>query len=199
MLVEIDSDDLYLTTASDVQTSGFLPSGVSFCTCTYLNWGFWGGILENSSGAGVFPGYDAVVNLGTWVAGEVAVTMPSSGTASYVGHLIGSVHTTTDLYLAAGKYTQSVDFGAGTSNITVTSFDSTNYVKTGASITNPTWSATATSQSGLARNMTLTGAFFQGGGDQTQSVGGGFKIIEDKKTPATSSYNASGIFAADKQ
>ncbi len=191
----VTSDSLYFTTAGDgLQTSGFLPAGVSFCTCSYLSWGFWGGTVLDASGK------LAVMHLGTWVAGENAVSVPTSGVASYLGHIIGNVNNAGNLYLAAGKYQQTVSFGAGShsSNITVTSFDSVNYSVTGAVNAGTTFSASLAPSDASTKVMSVEGSFFQGGGDQIQAVGGNFQI-KNAGSIASSTYTATGIFAADKQ
>jgi hypothetical protein len=93
---------------------------LTVCQCDYTRWGFWSLKIQ---------GTDASV-LGTWAAGRPSQfgDMPTTGTASYVGHVIAQVGTDSgSLRQAVGNFSNTVDFGARTGSVAVTGLDNTNY------------------------------------------------------------------------
>jgi len=78
---------MFMVNQEVVSTTGFLPSGVSFCDCQYLEWGYW-----LAEGRDASSNVDRI-HLATWVAGDLTdiVDLPSTGSATYNGHLNGSV------------------------------------------------------------------------------------------------------------
>ena len=173
--------------------TNFLPTGVTFCSCQYLEWGYW--IAEVTPSANTFRDR---IHLATWVAGEVSQLANLSsltGTASYSGHAVGSVSTGGAIYQAAGTYTSTVNFdnpAASTTNIT--NFDGANYTGSGITIGSGTSGLNnfIGSLTGVGRTVALTGSFIAGGGDAAAEVGGNF-IIDGGST-----YRAAGIIAAKK-
>ncbi|MCH9050001.1 MAG: FecR domain-containing protein [Proteobacteria bacterium] len=184
----VDNALLYMVTdVLEEGGSGFLPAGVDFCLCEFLQWGFWGGDLELSSGDHLR------IHLANWVAGELPalLDMPTTGTATYSGHAIGTVNNDGDIYQAVGGFSQTYDFAAeGVKTFSVTDFDTVSYsgdlFAGGAEFV-----GTGSDTGGSGRTIFLGGAFFSGGGDPVAQVGGSFSIDGPD-------YEASGIFAADQ-
>lgn len=179
--------ELYFVTASVVDTQGFLPAGVEVCDCDFLTWGFWGGDLTDINGD------RATIHLATWVAGGDpcnGCTLPTLGTAIFSGHMIGTVLNNGDVYLAAGGYNQTVNFGPSNSytfDVDVTSFDGQNFSISGAPGTGGQFAAQATTG---GRDLIIRGSFFgDGNNNPVAEVGGGFNING-------ANYQASGNFAA---
>jgi hypothetical protein len=89
-------------------------SGAPYCT-----WGIITGEIETAST------FERVI--GFWTAGSVAdlVQIPSSGSASYKGHMVASVLHNNALYMEHGDATFTVNFAASASSgtLTVTNFD----------------------------------------------------------------------------
>ena len=70
------------------------PEGVDeskLCSCDFLTWGYWAADVPGASSSET-PGQRDLVALGTWVAGKLptAADIPTTGTASYAGHAVGS-------------------------------------------------------------------------------------------------------------
>ena len=192
---EVTNARLYLVT--DALASGdFLPAGVDFCQCEFLEWGFWGGDL----GLDLEPGSDHVrVHLANWVAGEIpALDMPMEGIATYSGHAIGTVLNNEGeveaIYQAVGGFSQTYDFATGSGEFSITDFDGADYGGGVGAIPGQENRFTGSGFGNLeaARDISLNGAFYKGGGDPVAAVGGGFNITSG------TGYQASGIFAADK-
>ena len=129
------SGNLVLTTAADLVTSGFIPAGVSLCTCTFLTTGFLFGDRQDFN---LSPNRTAT-QLATWVAGvpssagQLVGIAPAS--ATYSGHLFGTVVNGSAVYQAIGGISLGFSFGAGNfqfTSVDITNFDGTNYSKTAA-------------------------------------------------------------------
>ncbi|WP_123193776.1 FecR domain-containing protein [Pannonibacter phragmitetus] len=94
------------------------------CSCAFLEWGYWGTSLVTDN---PYPAADDVaqVHLGTWAAGRILGPndLPSSGSASYQGHAVGSVVNGGSQYLAAGDFNMSVDFASRHGTATISNFD----------------------------------------------------------------------------
>ncbi|SHL58841.1 FecR domain-containing protein [Roseibium suaedae] len=103
--------------------------GVNRCTCAFLEWGYWGASVQlngEDAAANLTNGerYDNM-HLGTWVAGNATASadLPTSGTATYAGHAVGSVVNNGAQYLAAGNFGLEVDFAARNATAAITNFD----------------------------------------------------------------------------
>jgi len=185
-------------------SNGFLPTGVTVCTCTFLTWGFWSADIDRTSGTA------ELVHLANWVAGVVptaADIVALTGTASYSGHAIGTVFNAGGVYQAIGDFTAAVNFGTEAITGTITKFDGVDFgysatisssggsILRGASAASNLFSGSITLDSPTGRSGSLIGSFMSGaglGGDISSNMGGHFQI-EDNST-----YSASGIFAAAK-
>ncbi len=181
----------------DSTSLGFIPSGVSFCNCQALQWGFWGSdIVQNG-------GVRDRTHLATWVAGTAANAVDIAslgGSATYNGHAIGTVirgsGASARTYLAVGNYSQTYNFASDTGTLAITSFDGTNYSGTISGVSAAQAHRFTGSLSGdtiTSRTGSLGGAFFTGSGDNARYAGGQFGIEDN-----TNGYFAAGIFAAEK-
>ncbi|HEX2890746.1 FecR domain-containing protein [Vineibacter terrae] len=180
---------VFAVTQSSVPVQNLLPSGVSFCDCQYLSWGYWAGDVRYDSGPRA--GQRDRMHLGTWVAGELAsvAQIPVYGTASYSGHIIGNVTNGNDRYVAAGGYRQAWNFGTRSGSVTITSFDGTDYTGPAAAPRTPRdFVATVT---GGGRSGALNGSFFRSPTDPVAYQAGSFAING-------AAYRATGIFAGKR-
>jgi hypothetical protein len=121
-------------------TSYFLPSTMvangdaglfapgQKCTCSFLEWGYWGTSIANNPAPSA-PDTLNQVHLGTWAAGRILGPddMPDSGSASYTGHAVGSVVNGEAQYLAAGDFSMDVNFGTRTGSAKILKFDGRNF------------------------------------------------------------------------
>ena len=186
---------LFAVTHATVPVTNVLPPGVAFCSCEYLSWGYWAG--EVSYASGPRAGQVDRMHLGTWVAGtklsenDILNRMPTSGTATYSGHIIGNVTNGNNRYLAAGGFQHGWNFGTRSGTVNITSFDGTNY--TGASSGPPSsanFAATISGPGGV-RTGSMNGSFFKSPEDVVKYQGGSFGITGPN-------YGASGIFAGQR-
>jgi hypothetical protein len=189
-----------MVTHSAVATpTSILPSGVSFCECQYLTWGYWQGDLNYQTGPRA--GQRDYVTLGTWVTGNVTanVDLPLSGTATYAGHIIGNVENDAGRsYVAVGNYSNAWNFGSREGNLNITNFDGANYAgSTSGSpgTSNFSGNFTGTSAGATNRSGQLWGAHFNApGGDGAAAYqAGNFKLNSSE-----TNYKAAGTFAAQR-
>jgi hypothetical protein len=165
---------------------------LTICQCEYTRWGFWTTNDQRLTVNGQ-PAADSVIG-GTWVAGRMPTTaeIPTTGTATYIGHTIASIRNGSSEYLAAGNFANSVNFGTRTGNVTVTGLDGANYSGT----VNASQSAPG-QFSGLFpgtlgnRNMIMAGSFYRSPTGPVGEMGGLVNIIG-------TNYLGSGVFAAAK-
>lgn len=182
--------NIYLVTASAVPNAlaNILPSGVTPCSCQFLQWGYWGGQLTTTSDGNTRVDAGAI---NTWVAGLTTPTnqMPAVGSGSYSGAAIGTVNTGGATYVAAGGFGLNYNFGNNTGNISITNFDNHNYT---ASVngTGSTYAGALTG-SGVSRQGAVVGSFFGTGANAAAETGGSFNL----QSTGGPSYIASGTFA----
>lgn len=191
---------LGLVSSGVLQHDGVLPSGVSFCSCQHLRWGVFGATFDISGGT------SEQIHLATWVQGTLTsfASFPSSGTAQYSGHVIGSVVNGANQYVAVGGITMNVSFGAGNyqlTNVAINQFDGTNYTATaGAS-----FNFTANSFNSTTANLTIQGNK-SGVGTVNAVVHGAFFGSATGAPPETggtvtftgTNYNAGATYAAKR-
>jgi len=166
---------------------------VTACACDFTRWGFWSSHTARIDSNGHLV--DDFNNLSTWVAGQLPQIsdVPSTGTATYTGHIIGSATDSSGAapatHIDAGQFANMVDFGRRTGNVT-TNFDGVNYAGT-VSFTpsDPRFFGGAAAGNAGGRNMTLVGNLFVGSTSPVGEMGGNFTILGRQ-------YIASGIFAA---
>jgi hypothetical protein len=123
-----------------------------------------------------------------WVAGRLPSSgeVPTSGVATYTGHVIANVANSGSQYTAASNFTNTVNFGAQTGAVTVPGFDGATYagvVSFGPDPRNFNGSLAGT----LGRTMAMNGSFFRGVSSPVGEMGGSVSVTGP-------SYLASGIF-----
>jgi len=172
-----------------------IMAGTTECTCAFLEWGYWGTKLSYDDTGGVLDGANSrkdAFHLGTWVAGDVtnAADLPTSGSASYVGHAAGSVVNNGAQYLAAGDFRMTVDFARRTGSANITNFDGRTF---GADLTERAvdignqFSGNLAGSSGSGSiNTSVVG----GPSSNYQGVIGNFNAVDG-------SWSASGIVAGE--
>jgi hypothetical protein len=172
------------------QISSGLGGGINFCQCDYTRWGFWSNDNYRTNANGNVIADRG--NLMSWVAGRLPSMneVPINGTATYDGHVIASIKNGANEYVAAGNFTNSVNFGTRTVAVTVTGLDNTNYAGTGAISSSDPRNFTGSLFGSIgSRNMALNGQFFRGVSGPVAEMGGGVQI-------SGTTYIGGGIFAA---
>ncbi len=188
-----DSGKLYLvasTVAPLNPTSTAIPSGVSLCSaCDFIEWGWWGAMPTYQ--AGPDSGRQELVHMGTWVAGDIPTVadLPTSGTASYSGHAIGTVNAGSARYVAIGSFSMNYDFSQGSGTVSINNFDGQNLSSSPAGATSgpASFGGSVVSDVG-SRSGTLNGAFVRGPNSDFDGAIGDFNLSDG------GSYSASGIF-----
>jgi trimeric autotransporter adhesin len=187
---------LAMVTAAAVPDN-WMPSGVTPCSCQYLQWGYWTGQVVPPAGTKGSSGFTAAIN--TWVAGTPTVNLPTSGTGAYSGAAVGTVYNGGATYAAAGNFNASYDFGKQTGSVAINQFDGANYSATvkanGAGYSGNLSGARQFGTNGSATvSGPVNGSFYGPGAVET---GGGFKLQTASGLQAASAprYLASGIFA----
>ncbi|HLW91455.1 MAG TPA: FecR domain-containing protein [Roseiarcus sp.] len=176
--------------------SSISSTTVSPCVCDYTRWGFWSVQGARNDPVNNNDYYDQT-HLAFWVAGLPAKTVdiPSTGTATYTGHAIAEINNGTRQYIAAGAFSNAVNFGTATGAVSITGLDNTNYSGTVGLIPH-----TALFTGGLLgdagnRAAVVNGSFFQGGPTNSTplygEMGGSINLFGPN-------YLGSGIFAARK-
>jgi hypothetical protein len=166
------------------------------CQCDYTRWGFWA-ISSTSGNTNTAPAPNEVL-LGTWVAGRPVGSIgdvPTTGQATYTGHVIANMNNSA--VIAAGNFSNTVDFGARNGQVSVTNLDSTNYSGTVYFNNDPRnfgGTIDSTNVGADGRSMALQGSFFQGARSPVGEMGGSVAISSTKD-----SYLGSGIFAASRR
>ncbi|MBP7066324.1 FecR domain-containing protein [Ferrovibrio sp.] len=195
----IDNRGIMVTHSLAQVSSNALPSGVTLCSCDYLQWGWWITDIRHTSGA--TNNERDRVHLATWVAGVLPnmAEIPTTGTASYNGHVAGNVNNNGARYVAFGTYNQSWNFGTKTGTATITNFDNLGSI-TGSlsarsitdSVNQPTNNRDFSGAlSGTGISGQLAGSFFKGGTDAVKAAAGNFTLTG-------TNYQAAGTFAAQK-
>ncbi len=196
-----------MVTAGSVgaNTSSFLTSisstTVKPCACESTQWGFWSAFNGANNGNGQLL-YEDQGALMLWVAGVPttahALSM-ATGTATYTGHAIASIANGSSglTYLAAGTFSNVVNFGARNGAVTIGGLDATNYAGTVSWVKGTTSFATLSPLTSIGgRTATIAGSFFQGGPTNTTPLYGemGGSLILN----GPGNYLGSGIFVGRK-
>ena len=198
--------ELFLATHDILDSVDFVPTGVSFCACQYVEWGFWGGRLNDG-------GTPQGIELATWVAGELADSSQTTGVGTPTGaiysghvfaHILNDFNDYASGYHAVGNINIGVTFNPGSysvDSVTITQLDDTNYT----SVLNTTAPAFNTNVYN-ATHLTITGthptrggvqafidgASFYGPGTPPEETAGGMRIV----STALQTYKGSATFAA---
>jgi len=185
-----------------VNTASFLSSissaPVQPCACESTQWGFWNVFngANNSNGSLLFQDQGVLL---LWVAGvpTTLASLPATGTATYTGHAIASIATPGWIgsYIAAGTFSNAVNFGTRSGAVTIGGLDGTNYAGTVTWIPKTTLFGGALTGNVGSRTATLAGSFFQGGPTNTTplygEMGGSINL-------SGTNYLGSGIFLGRK-
>ncbi len=185
----IDNRGIMVTHSLAQVSSNALPSGVTLCSCEFLQWGWWITDIRHTSGA--TNNERDRVHLATWVAGVLpnVAEIPTTGTANYAGHVAGNVNNNGARYVAFGTYNQSWNFGTKTGGATITSFDNISNISGTLSSSNGRDFSGSISGGGVSGAM--AGSFFKGGSDAVKAAAGNFTLTG-------TNYQAAGTFAAQK-
>jgi hypothetical protein len=181
--------------ASDAQSlaNGVGPNPPTICSCEYTRWGFWS-MRSDRQVSGT--NYRDVSNMMLWVAGQrpSASDVPTSGSATYNGHIIANVLNGSNQYIDGANFRNVVNFGTQTGTVTVggpgigPGLDGSDYsgtVSFGPDPRNFSGSLTGTV---VGRTMTMLGSLFRGTGSPVGEMGGNINVT------GPGGYLASGIF-----
>jgi hypothetical protein len=134
-------------------------------------------------------------HLGTWVAGlpTQAIDMPTTGVATYSGHVVASIKSSGNEYVAAGNFANAVDFGTRVGTVAIAGLDGRNYNGTVSYAPGGTIFAGNLTGTGLgAPNMEVIGQFYDGSSVKAREMGGWVRI------DGGPSYIGAGTFAASR-
>ena len=98
------------------------------CQCEYTQWGFWSADTFRTDTAHNL-GYSDRGNLMPWVAGisAKAADIPTVGTATYTGHAIANISNNGTQYVAAGAFSNQVNFATKSGIVQVAGLDGSTY------------------------------------------------------------------------
>jgi len=187
------TDGALLNANSAVRQKISAAVGGAPCQCEYTRWGLWSMTGRQTVGGAT---YDDRGHMMTWVAGQrpaSATDVPTTGTATYNGHVLTNVHNGSNSYLAGANFTNTVNFGAASNQLSV-QVGTNNTTLDGATFSgNLSLKADRRDFGGtiggtLSRSMTMNGSFFKGASGPVGEMGGNVQVTG-------SNYTASGIFA----
>lgn len=189
------SNQLYLVSSG--LAGSMLPGGVQACACEFAQWGWWGGAVTAVNNSNVTQTNH--LHMGTWVAGPVVSQseMPTTGSASYAGHAVGTVINGNARYLAAGNFNANFNFASRSGNMSITNFDGLTMSGTVASTNGRDYSSTLDIAGKADLAGRAQGSFFSGNGDATRETGGQFTVAS--KPGTSGNYAAIGVFVGKKQ
>lgn len=164
--------------------------GVNFCACEYTRWGGWALSATRSIQQGAATQTDKADLF--WVAGRLSdpAEIPLTGTASYGGHIIGNFTDGGAQRQAAGNFSATVDFAAGSGTMAVPNLDGRAYSGSFSQYSNA-FGGSLTGTGGA--DMNVVGMFFRGSASPVQDIGGNFSVT------GPGNYLGGGIFAGSKQ
>jgi hypothetical protein len=187
---------LYLASSGAAGTpTSILPSGVSYCQCQYLQWGYWGGDLRTGNSTDSTISRIDRGHINTWVAGvqtplnDLNTLMNQNVTGTYTGHAIGSVFNNGQSYVAAGGFTGTYNFGTQTGSVAVNNFDGHSFAASGRAPLNGANYSFGVNSPGATG--AINGTFY---GPMAAETGGSFAV----KTTVGPAYLASGIYAGKR-
>lgn len=188
-------------------TSYFLPSTMvangdaglfapgQKCTCSFLEWGYWGTSIATDNPAPSAPDTLNQVHLGTWAAGRILGPgdMPTTGTATYTGHAVGSVVNGGAQYLAAGDFSMSVDFAARNGTAAISDFDGRNFTSalTAGSLLDDKNRLSGSITDGATMTGSFNASLVEGPNSPIDGVVGGFSAFDG-------AWSATGIVVGEK-
>jgi hypothetical protein len=185
-------DGTYIVSSAAVPAKIFdNNTSAEICSdCEFMTWGWWG---RNSYGE-----VDYQVHLGNWIIGERPSTgnVATTGTATYNGHAVGTVLTSSGAqYIATGDLSSTMNFGSRTGSVQITDYDGKDFT-TSVSFDNggvPKATFSGTSTTGTI-SSSVSGAFASDGSssssDYVRGIMGNFTA-----TDTSDSWSSTGIFA----
>ncbi|HZZ21451.1 MAG TPA: hypothetical protein VFE60_02235 [Roseiarcus sp.] len=189
----------FLSSISTLKATPNNPFPVTPCACQ-TQWGFWSA-FNGGTDKSDQPFQDQGALL-LWVAGTPSnlvanLNLPATGVATYAGHAIANIANPNNItsYLAAGTFSNAVNFGTGKGAVTIGGLDATNYAGTVQLVPKAfTFNGTLASTAGspVGRTAALNGSFFQGATSPFGEVGGSLILN------GPGSYLGSGIFLGRK-
>lgn len=182
------SPSLAMVTSGTVPTAiqSLLATGVTPCSCQFLQWGYWTGTLPSTTSQGLGVNRTDAAFTNTWLAGQPTVTMPTTGVGTFTGAAVGTVFNNGATYNAAGGFNQTYNFASRVGGIDITNFDGSSYFFNVSGSGNQY--AGGLTSGPANRTGAVVGGFF---GPNAVETGGGFGI----SSTAGPKYLASGIFA----
>ncbi|HWK45267.1 MAG TPA: hypothetical protein VNT30_11120 [Stellaceae bacterium] len=196
----LGTQSMYFVSSATALPNNILPSGVSYCSCQYAQWGFFGGTILSPYNSDIRANN---ITMGLWVAGPLPNTsdIPTSGTATYTGAAIGTVQTvgtiggvsnTLGRYIAVGGLVGTYNFGTKSGTFNISNFDGANYTSAVSSSNARDYAGTLT---GTGRTGTLSGSFYKSPSNPVAETGGQFTILNNS---GGTTYQAVGVFTAKR-
>jgi hypothetical protein len=191
---------MVVSDAVNANTQTFLSSissaTVTPCQCDYTRWGFWSSYVTRTDTDDPV-GFSDRGNLNLWVGGvpAKAADIPTTGTATYNGHVIANVNNNGSQYIAAGTFTDAVNFGTRTGAVAIGNLDNSNYTGTvNLAPASVQFGGNLVGSIG-SRTAVINGSFFQGGPANSTPLYG--EMAGSINLTGTN-YLGSGIFAGRK-
>jgi hypothetical protein len=181
------TQQLYLLSSAAAPAGAILTNGTLCNTCQFSQWGWWGGDVVSTT-----LGRTDIGNLNLWVAGQPTVTIPTGGTATYNGQMIGAVNNAGSHYVGTGTFALMQNFGVSGSNGTFTgTFDGTTFFPGGLPVSGTTAAGGPYTGSGNTTGITATvsGKFFGPNSTTPPETGGSFSYVN-----TGTAYAAGGVF-----
>jgi hypothetical protein len=138
--------------------------------------------------------------MGAWVAGTALsqADMPTTGSASYAGHAVGTVINGTARYIAAGSFNANFSFASRSGSMTIGNFDGMSMSGAISSTNGRDYGATLDVAGKPELAGRAMGSFFAGGGDPVRETGGQF-TVSNRPGTTTGNYAAVGVFVGRRQ
>jgi hypothetical protein len=199
----ISRTGLLMVTANTIgaNSTSFLTSlssaTVQPCQCEYTQWGFWSADTFRTDATHNL-GYSDRGNLMLWEAGisAKAADIPTVGTATYTGQAVADISNSGSQYVAAGTFSNQVNFATKSGSVQVAGLDGSTYGGTVSFNGSAPIFAGSLNTGPSNRIMSMVGSFYQGGPTNSTplygEMGGTFTIT------GPSNYLGGGIFVGRK-
>ena len=188
----LTSVDTGMATVNAGGASDFGVTSPCTCTCAFLDWGVWSVNYVTSTNV------QKRFHLAGWVTGELAdltgglLASQPTGSATYLGHMYGTVLTNGAIYTASGVYQNVWNFDTDTGAVSLSNFDGlAMFTGTATALANAC-EFKALSLTNSTDNAQLRGSFVKSTTDNRAGHIGDFHILG-------TNYKAAGIVAAQKQ
>jgi hypothetical protein len=170
-------------------------AGVNFCRCEYTRWGFWSSdtIRNAVTNTESSERLRDIGHLGTWVAGRPTdpALIPTKGSATFTGHVVASIKSSGREYVAAGNFSNEVNFATGVGAVRVSGLDGRTYAGSVDHLRGSGYFVGSLDSSSAGNPvMDVIGQFYDGPAGRAHEMGGGVRINGGP------SYIGAGTFAA---